>query len=119
MKAYSEDLRQRVERAVNRSEHPKEVAEYFEVSAASVRRFVKQKQEQGHLRAQLPPGRPRSLSKEQEAALVEQVRTHKDASLQEHCVLLNKAIGRRVSIMTVQRAFVRAGITRKKDPPAQ
>ena len=114
MRAYSEDLRQRIVRAIDRGKRPKEVAEHFEVSPASVRRFVKQQQEQGHLRAQLPPGRPRSLSKEQEAALVEQVTTHKDASLHEHCELLSKAIGRRVSIMTVQRTFVRSGITRKK-----
>lgn len=118
MRAYSEDLRQRIVRVVERGKHAEEAAEHFEVSPASVRRYVKQKRERGHLRAQLPPGRPRSLSAEQEAVLVEQVRTHKDASLHEHCKMLNEATGQQVSVMTVQRTFARLGFTRKKDPAA-
>lgn len=74
MRAYSEDLRQRIVRAVERGQRPAEVARVFEVSLASVKRFQKQQREQGHLRAKLPPGRPRSLSKEQEAMLAEGIR---------------------------------------------
>lgn len=119
MRAYSEDLRQRVVSGVEQGKRPEEMAETFQISSASVRRFVKQKREQGHLRSQLPPGRPRSLSAGHEAALVKQVEEHKDASLTEHTEMLYKATGRRVSLMTVQRTLLRLGITRKKDKTAE
>ena len=59
MRAYSEDLRERIVEAVDDGLRPVEVAERFKVSLASVKRYVKQKREQGHLRFEQPPGRPR------------------------------------------------------------
>ena len=115
MRAYSEDLRQRVIGAVERGEHPEVVARMFEVSLASVKRFVKQQREQGHLRSKVSPGRPRLLTAEQEKLLADQVKKHKDASLQEHVDMLDEATGQRVSLMTVRRTLERLGITRKKD----
>ena len=115
MRAYSEDLRARVVRAVEQGKQPREVAKIFDMSITSVRRFVRQKRKQGHLRSQLPPGRPRTLSVEHEAALTEQVKVHQDASLKEHTKLLEEATGQQVSLMTVQRTLLRLGITRKKD----
>ncbi len=119
MRAYSADLRQRVVSGVEQGKRPEEVAETFEISSASVRRFVKQKREQGHVRSQLPPGRPRTSSAGYEAELVKQVEEHKDASLKEHAEMLGEATGRRVSLMTVQRTLLRLGITRKKDKTAK
>ena len=101
MRAYSEDLRQRIVGAVERGKTTAEVAQAFEVSVASVVRFVNQQREQGHLRSQLPPGRPRSLSAKHEAVLTEQIEKHRDASLKEHAEMLGKATGRRISLMTV------------------
>lgn len=101
MRAYSEDLRQRIVSGVGQGKRPEEVAETFQISSASVRRFVKQKREQGHLRSRLPPGRPRSLSAEYEVVLVKQVEEHKDASLTEHAEMLYEATGRQISLMTV------------------
>lgn len=98
MRAYSEDLRQRVVSGVEQGKRPEEVAETFETSSASVRRFVKQKREQGHVRSQLPPGRPRTLSTSYEVVLVKQVEEHKDVSLMEHAEMLYKATGCRVSL---------------------
>lgn len=119
MRAYSEDLRQRIVEAVARGEHPAEVAYMFSVSLASVKRFVKQKREQGHLRSRMPSGRPRALSEADERQLAEQVKRHKDASLQEHADMLNEATGHAISFMTVQRTLTRLGITRKKDASAE
>ena len=118
MRAYSEDLRQRVVEAVGQGDHPAEVSRTFKVSLASVKRFVKQKRERGHLRSRLPPGRPRTLSARHEAVLVEQVKKHQDASLEEHAELLKEVTGRQVSLMTVQRTLLRLSITRKKDETA-
>jgi transposase len=118
MRAYSEDLRQRVVGAVERGEHPEEVAQTFEVSLASVKRFVKQKRERGHLHSRRPRGRPRTLSAEHERVLVEQVKMHNKASLEEHAARLVEATGQQVSAMTIQRTLLRLGITRKKDETA-
>lgn len=120
MRAYSEDLRERIVEAVDDGLRPVEVAERFKVSLASVKRYVKQKREQGHLRFEQPPGRPRKLSTEDEQVLLEQVKKQAEASLEEHAQLLNQETGQDVSAMTVQRSFTRLGITRKKrrDKPA-
>lgn len=119
MKAYSEDLRERIVEAVERGKHPQQVAEMFSVSPSSVQRFVRQQREQGHLRFQLPPGRPRTLSADHERVLAEQVQAHSKASLEEHAAKLAEATGQQVSSMTVQRTLARLGITRKKDEAAQ
>ena len=119
VRAYSEDLRQRIVEAVEGGEHPEEVAGVFSVSLASVKRFVKQRREQGHLRSKSPPGRPRTLSGADERLLAEQVKEYKDASLQEHAEMLNEATGHGISFMTVQRTLARLGITRKKDASAE
>ena len=118
MRAYSKDLRERIVRAVKQGKHPQEVAEIFSVSPSSVQRFVRQERKQGHLRSQLPPGRPRTLGAEHERVLSEQVKEHSKASLAEHAAKLAEATGRRVSSMTIQRTLLRLGITRKKDEAA-
>lgn len=115
MRAYSTDLRERVVDAVTSGKQPDEVAELFAVSPASVRRFVKQRREQGHLRSALPPGRPRRLSPAHEAVLLEQLTTEPDASLAELGTRLAAATAQQVSVMTVWRTVKRLGWTRKKD----
>ena len=90
----------------------------FSVSPSSVQRFVRRQREQGHLRSQLPPGRPRTLSAEHERVLSKQVKEHSKASLEEHAAKLSEATGQQVSAMTIQRTLLRLGITRKKDKAA-
>lgn len=119
MRAYSENLRQRIVGAVEEGQDSEAVARVFKVSHASVKRFVKQQRERGHLRSKLPSGRPRALSEEQERMLAEQVEAHQDASLQEQTEMLREATGQQVSLMTVQRTLLRLGITRKKDKTAE
>ena len=119
MRAYSEDLRERIVGAVTSGTHPDEVAEVFKVSPASVRRFVKQQREQGHVYASLPPGRPRRLTAADEVVLLEQLTVQPDASLAELSKLLATATTQQVSVMTVWRAVKRLGWTRKKDPSSK
>ena len=119
MRAYSEDLRRRVVDRVEQGKRPEEVAETFQISSASVRRFVQQKREQEHLHSQLPPGRPRILTSEHEAVLLTQIEEHKDATLAEHAEMLGEATSHWVSLMTIQRTLSRLGITRKKDASAK
>ena len=115
MRAYSADLRERIVDAVANGKRPDEVAELFAVSPASVRRFVRQRRERGHLRAALPPGRPRRLSAADEAVLLEQLTAKPDASLAELGRRLAAATNEQVSVMTVWRTVKRLGWTRKKD----
>lgn len=119
MRAYSEDLRERIVGAVVGGKHPDEVAALFQVSPATVRRFVKQQRERGHLRVALPPGRPRRLTKAHEAVLLEQLSAQPDASLAELGRRLAAATAQQVSVMTVWRTVQRLGWTRKKDPSSE
>ena len=115
MKAYSEDLRERIVAAVAGGKRPEEVAELFAVSPASVRRYVRQGREQGHLRSASPPGRPRRLSRAHEAVLLEQLTAQPDASLAELGKRWATATGEQVSVMTVWRTVKRLDWTRKKN----
>lgn len=115
MKAYSEDLRERIVAAVAGGKQPEEVAELFAVSPASVRRYVRQEREQGHLRSASPPGRPRRLSAADEAVLLEELSAKPDASLSELGQRLSLATEMQVSVMTVWRTVKRLGWTRKKN----
>lgn len=118
MRACSEDLRERIVDVVVGGKHPDVGADLFRASPASVRRFVKQRRERGHLRAALPTGRPRLLSAVHEAVLLEQFKAQPDASLAELCKLLAAVTGQQVSVMTVQRTLKRLVWTRKKDAPS-
>lgn len=92
------------------------MAELFALSPASVRRYVKQRRDQGHLRSALPPGRPRRLSPAHETVLLKQLTAQPDASLAELGERLATATDEQVSVMTVWRTVKRLGWTRKKDP---
>jgi transposase len=59
MKAYSQDLRQRVVRAVDEGCTRAEIAQLFGVSLATIKRYLKQRREKsGHLIPKAIPGRP-------------------------------------------------------------
>ncbi len=49
MKAYSQDLRQRVLRAVDAGQTQAEIAKTFAVSVATIKRYLKQRRETGHV----------------------------------------------------------------------
>src|SRR5713101_1986827 len=58
MKAYSQDLRQRVVRAVDAGQSQAEIAKTFAVSVATIKRYLKQRRETGHVLPKAIPGRP-------------------------------------------------------------
>lgn len=58
MKAYSQDLRERVLRAVDQGYPRAEIVQFFGVSQASIKQYLKQWQEEGHVRLKALPGRP-------------------------------------------------------------
>lgn len=79
MKAYSQDLRQRVLRAVDQGTSQAVIAEAFAVSVATIKRSLKQRRESGHVLPRPLPGRPAKKGDALREQLVPQLQTHPDA----------------------------------------
>jgi transposase len=121
MRAYSDDLRQRILLAVDQGHRQAEIAAAFQVSVATIKRYLKQRRETGHVTVKPIPGRPPKQRAAIEAELPGQLATHKDATLAEHCRLFEATHGQRVSRDTMRRAIDRLGWTWKKNrwwPPS-
>ena len=71
MRAYSQDLREKVLRAVDQGQARQEIVELFGVSLATIRRYLKQRRETGSLAAKAIPGRPPRKLGPLQAELVE------------------------------------------------
>ena len=114
MKAYSQDLRERVLRAVDLGRPRAEIVPLFGVSLATIKRYLKQRREEGHVRPKAIPGRPPKKRAQVEADVLPQLQAHDDATLEQHCDLWEQVHGERVSRWTMSRAIKRLGWTRKK-----
>ena len=114
MKAYSEDLRERVLGAVDRGDRREDVAKRFEVSVPTIERWVRLKRETGGLARRPVPGPVAVKTAGLPAALPARLAEQADATLAEQCAWWQAASGRRVSAATMSRALARLGWTRKK-----
>lgn len=114
MKAYSEDLRSRIIAAVDQGKPRTEIVATFQVSQASIKRYLKQHRERGNLKAKAIPGRPATKRKALQAGLVAQLEAHPDVTVEEHCRLWEAQGGIKVSRATMGRAIAQLDWTRKK-----
>lgn len=114
MKAYSQDLRERVLRAVDQGRPRSEIISLLGVSRATIKRYLKQRRELGMLTPKPIPGRPSRKEAALQAGLSPQLRAHPDATLAEHCQMWEAAHGMRVSSATMSRAMAQLGWTQKK-----
>ncbi len=114
MRAYSLDLRERVVRAVDQGYRQTKIIKLFGVSRATIKRYLKQRRETGHLYRKPIPGRPSKKGTSLQAGVVAQLETHADATLEMHCDLWEQTSGVRVSTSTMSRAIRQVGWTRKK-----
>src|SRR5918911_485413 len=114
MKAYSLDLRTRVVQAVAAGHRRAEVAQRFQVSVATVQRWVTQQARTGSLAPKPIPGRPRRIGPPEQAALRAQVAEHPDATLAEHCAQWKAAHRGELSQATMCRALQQLRWSRKK-----
>lgn len=73
MRAYSDDLRQRILRAVDQGHRQAEIAAAFQVSLATIGRYLKQRRDTGRLSVKPIPGRPPTKRTALEAALPAQL----------------------------------------------
>jgi transposase len=114
MKAHSEDLRERVVRAVAIGTPRDEVSAMFAVSVPTITRWLRLKRETGSL-ARRPVLGPVAVKTEAlMAALPERLVSHADATLGEQCSWWREVSGVAVSTATMSRALTRLGCTRKK-----
>src|SRR5690349_7951376 len=114
MKAYSQDLRQRVLRAIDQGMPRVEIVKTFDVSLATLKRYLKLRRETGEVSAKAIPGRPAKKGSTLDAGLREQLQAYPDATLQEHCQRWEATHGVQVSSATMSRAMQRLGWPRKK-----
>src|SRR5438477_488011 len=99
MKAYSQDLRQRVLHAVDTGQSQVVVAKMFSVSVATIKRYLKRRREvgHGHVLPKVIPGRPAVKGAVLQAHLRAQLQAYPDATCEEHCRLFHQAQGIAVS----------------------
>ena len=112
MKAYSQDLRVRVVRAVDLRDRTREqIAERFGVSTAWIKKLLKQRRDTGSIAPQ-PHGGGRQPTYRGQALerLQRELAAQPDASLEE----LRDRTRVKASIMAVFRALERLGARRKK-----
>jgi transposase len=114
MKAYSQDLRQRVLRAIDGGKSQAEVAETFAISISSIKRYLKGRRESGHVLPKAIPGRPNVKGVALQAGLLAQLKAHPDASREQHCQMWEASHGLKVSPASITRARQALGWTRKK-----
>ena len=114
MKAYSQDLRQRLLQTVDEGKTQAQAAHLLKVSETTVKRYVRQRREKGHVRPNPIPGRPPTKRAPLEAQLQAQLEKQPDATLQEHCDMWEAKAGIKVSISTMSRAIEHLKWTRKK-----
>ena len=114
MKAYSEDLRWRVVRAVTIGTPREDVARQFAVSVPTITRWLRLKRETGGLAPKPVPGPPAVKTQALLEALPERLADRADATLEEQCSWWRAASGVEVSTATMSRALARLDQTRKK-----
>ncbi len=112
--AYSVDLRERIVQAVDEGMTKGRASRTFRVSLNTVKRYVKQYHQTGHLRPKPIPGRPPEIKAAEYPLLVAQAEATPDASLAEHCESWARSQGTRVSPSTMCRMLKRVKWTRKR-----
>jgi transposase len=116
MKAYSQDLRLRVLRAIDAGASQSQIAEQFAVSVSTIKRYLRQRRESGHVTPKAIPGRPNVKGAALQVHLLAQLETHPDLRREEHCRLFKEVHGIEVSPASITRARQALGWTRKKRP---
>src|SRR5512135_3275409 len=114
MKAYSQDLRRRVLRAIDQGKSQAEVAETFAISTATIKRYLKARRESGHVLPKAIPGRPAVKGAALQQGLLAQLEAHPDATREAHCQMWEEGTGIKVSTASISRARAALGWTRKK-----
>ena len=119
MKAYSEDLRERIVAAVESGMNKCEAARVFGVCLNSVKRYVSLKHSTGQLAPKPRAGQKANISGAKVEILRQQIKANPDATLQQHSDQWEQTQGVKLSRSTFSRTLKRHKITYKKKPKSQ
>jgi transposase len=115
MKAYSEDLRQKVVEAVERRGTSKsEAARLFGISLSSVKRYTRLASQGESLTPRKGGGRPPKADQRTRKLLEEDIRKRPAATVKERRRFLQTITGKSLSEVTLRRVMKRMGFSRKK-----
>src|SRR5512133_312476 len=113
--AYSQDLRERVVRAIQRGDRTQPaIAEDFGVSLSFVEEVWRRQRETGSCAVKVWRRGPKAKLSDQEAQLRAEVAAHPDVKLEDLCERIRAADGSRLSESALSRTLKRLKITRKK-----
>jgi len=114
MSGYSTDLRERVIKAWQDGQSQAWIANTFQISVSSLKRYISRFRQTGSVEATLQ-GREQPLIKtEQRPAVQAMVDEYPDVTIQAYCGEWEKRTGQRVSAATMSRALQRFDRPRKK-----
>ena len=115
MRAYSEELRQKVVQAVQqRGTSKSQAARLFGISLSSVKRYTTLAGEGESLTPRKGGGRPPIADQTTRRLLEEDIRTRPAATLKERRHFLESFAGKSLSESTLRRLLKRMGFSRKK-----
>ena len=115
MSGYSMDLRERVITAWQNGKRQAWIAETFEISISSIKRYISRFRQMGSVTPTMQQ-REQPLIKAAQAVVVQaMVDAHPDATLEAYCEDWEKRTGQRVSDSTMSRALERFDRPRKKN----
>jgi transposase len=111
MKAYSEDLRQKIVQALERGISKSQAARLFDVSLASVKRYARISCQGGSLAPKKGTGRPPKIDEAAEKLLKEDVKQRPAATVSDRRHFLEHLTGKALSDSTVRRLLRRLGFS--------
>jgi transposase len=114
MKAYSEDLRQKIVDIIRRGTSKAQAARTFGVGISTVKRYATKAQRGEPLEPGKAPGKPPKMDERIRKLLEEDLKERPFVTLRERCDYVEAISGVSVSRSTMCRAIARIGSTRKK-----
>jgi transposase len=118
MKAYSEDLRQKIVDVIERGMPKAEAARTFGVGISTVKRYATKALRGESLEPAKAPGKPPKMDEQVRKLLEEDLKERPFVTLRERCDYVEAISGVSVSRSTMCRAIARIGSTRKKGDEA-
>lgn len=115
MKAYSEDLRERIIAAWQEGKTQEWMAATYRISTGSIKRYIQRYKASGSVKATEQRRQTPRISREYEPALRALVAREPLAKLDWYCAQWEQATGIVVSIKTMSRMLVRLGLRQKND----
>jgi len=113
MRAYSEDLRNKIVSAIERGMPKSRAARLFDVSLSSVKRYARSARQGDSLTPKKSPGRPRIVDEKAQLLLERDVEERPAATIGQRRRFLEHITATTLSDSTVRRLMKRLGFSQK------